>query len=75
MSARSLQLVSNRIEDIEMTSTSADSSLLQSRNKTVAKSFYRQLRTEGFSHEQIIQLSTTLLDLVTQDLKRAPAAK
>ncbi|MCB9677361.1 MAG: hypothetical protein H6737_19800 [Alphaproteobacteria bacterium] len=44
-------------------------SLLQNRNRAVAKSFYRQLRSEGFSHEQIIQLSTTLLDLVTEDMK------
>ena len=43
--------------------------LMQNRNKVVAKSFYRQLRTEGFSHEQIIELSTTLLDLVTEDMK------
>lgn len=43
--------------------------LLRNRNKTVAKSFYRQLKTEGFSHEQIIELSTTLLDLVTTDIK------
>lgn len=45
--------------------------LLNNRNRTVAKSFYRQLRNEGFSHEQIIQLSATLLDLVTEDLKPA----
>ena len=44
-------------------------SLLQNRNRTVAKSFYRQLKTEGFSHEQIIDLSATLLDLVTEDMK------
>lgn len=43
--------------------------LLRNRNKTVAKSFYRQLKTEGFSHEQIIELSTTLLDLVTEDIQ------
>ena len=43
--------------------------LLRNRNKTVAKSFYRQLKTEGFSHEQIIELSTTLLDLVTTDIQ------
>ena len=46
--------------------------LLRSRNKAVAKSFYRQLRTEGFSHEQIIELSATLLDLVNEDM-REPA--
>lgn len=43
--------------------------LLRNRNKTVAKSFYRQLKTEGFSHEQIIELSATLLDLVNQDMR------
>jgi hypothetical protein len=44
-------------------------SLYQNRNRTVARSFYRQLKTEGFSHEQIIALSTTLLDLVTEDIR------
>ena len=44
-------------------------SAFSSRNKTVAKSFYRQLRTEGFTHEQIIDLSTRLLDLVTEDIR------
>ena len=43
--------------------------LFKNRNRTVAKSFYRQLRAEGFSHEQIIELSTTLLDLVTNDMQ------
>jgi hypothetical protein len=43
--------------------------LLRHRNRTVAKSFYRQLKTEGFSHEQIIELSTTLLDLVNEDMR------
>mgnify|MGYP000190679909 CR=1 FL=1 len=43
--------------------------LYGNRNKSVAKSFYRQLKTEGFTHQQIIELSTTLLDLVTEDLR------
>jgi hypothetical protein len=43
--------------------------LERSRNKVLAKSFYRQLRTEGFTAEQIIELSATLLDLVTEDMK------
>ncbi len=47
----------------------ASTQLLESRNKAVAKSFFRQLRSEGFSHEQIIELSATLLDLVTSDMK------
>lgn len=43
--------------------------LYRSRSRAVARSFYRQLRTEGFTHQQIIELSTTLLDFVTDDLK------
>ena len=43
--------------------------LYVNRNKSVAKSFYRQLKTEGFTNQQIIELSTTLLDLVTEDLR------
>jgi len=51
--------------------------LHHSRNKVVAKSFYRKLKREGFSHEQIIDLSTSLLDLVTRDLAEisGPVAK
>ena len=54
-----------------------DKDLLQNRNRSVARSFYRELRTQGFTHEQIIELSTTLLRLVTEDLQREviPAAK
>lgn len=43
--------------------------LLKNRNRAVARSFYRQLRAENFSHQQIIELSTTLLDFVTQDMR------
>jgi len=52
-------------------------SLYNRRNKIVARSFYRQLRAEGFTPEQIIELSTTLLDLVTDDLQKQvqPVAK
>ncbi len=50
--------------------------LYRNRNRSVARSFYRQLRTEGFTHQQIIELSTTLLDFVTEDLKeRVETAK
>lgn len=55
-----------------MNSTPNPSQLLRNRNKVVAKSFYRQLKTEGFSHEQIIELSVTLLDLVTSELETKP---
>ncbi|MCO4747139.1 MAG: hypothetical protein KC912_20245 [Proteobacteria bacterium] len=50
----------------------APTHLIANRNRVVAKSFYRQLVTEGFSHEQIIDLSATLLDLVTDDMQREP---
>ena len=50
--------------------TAPTESLVRHRNRVVAKSFYRQLRSEGFSHEQIIELSATLLDLVTEDMKQ-----
>jgi hypothetical protein len=43
--------------------------LFQNRNRSVARAFYRQLRSEGFTHQQIIELSTTLLDFVTEDLR------
>ena len=49
--------------------------LYQNRNRTVARSFYRQIKTEGFSHEQIISLSTTLLDLVTEDIRETTRAE
>ena len=45
--------------------------LVHKRNKTLAKSFYRELQTQGLSPEQIIQLSTTLLGFVTDDLRTA----
>jgi hypothetical protein len=51
------------------TAISTDSHLFQRRNRTVAKSFFRHLKNEGFTNEQIIELSTTLLDLVTADLR------
>jgi hypothetical protein len=50
----------------------AATDLHENRNKFVARSFYRQLKTEGFTHQQIIELSTTLLDLVTEDLRNRP---
>lgn len=42
------------------------------RNQVVAKSFYKELKREGFSHQQIIELSATLIDFVTRDMA-APA--
>ena len=52
-----------------MSLSAVQPALLKNRNQVVAKSFYRQLKSEGFSTEQIIELSTKLLDLVTEDIK------
>ena len=37
--------------------------------KILAKSLFRELRGSGYSTNQILSLSTELIDLVTQDLK------
>ncbi|MFT4974702.1 MAG: hypothetical protein ACI8S6_000585 [Myxococcota bacterium] len=54
---------------MRQTALSNENHLFQRRNRTVAKSFFRHLKSEGFTNEQIIELSTTLLDLVTADLR------
>lgn len=52
-----------------METTPREDDLLRTRNRSVAKAFYRQLRTEGFTHQQIIEISTALLDQVTEELR------
>jgi hypothetical protein len=44
--------------------------------KILAKSLFKELRGSGYSPNQILSLSTELIDLVTQDLKgdEAPPA-
>jgi broad-specificity NMP kinase len=37
--------------------------------KILAKSLFKELRGSGYSTNQILNLSTELIDLVTQDLK------
>jgi hypothetical protein len=49
--------------------TTTESSLYRNRNRTVARSFFRHLKSQGFTAEQIIELSTDLLDLVTEDMQ------
>ncbi len=39
--------------------------------KILAKSLFKELRGNGYSPNQILNLSTELIDLVTQDLKHA----
>jgi hypothetical protein len=43
--------------------------------KILAKSLFKELRGNGYSPNQILSLSTELIELITQDLKgEAPAA-
>ncbi len=42
--------------------------------KILAKSLFKELRGSGYSTNQILNLSTELIDLVTQDLKGEHAA-
>lgn len=43
--------------------------------KILAKSLFKELRGNGYSTNQILSLSTELIDLVTQDLKNEQAAQ
>lgn len=56
-------------------SPQVEAQLLENRNKSVAKSLYRQLRAEGYTHEQIIELSSSLLDQVTEELRQSICAE
>ena len=42
--------------------------------KILAKSLFKELRDNGYSANQVLSLSTELIDLVTQDLKAASEA-
>ena len=42
--------------------------------KILAKSLFKELRSNGYSANQILGLTTELIDLVTQDLRDANAA-
>jgi hypothetical protein len=42
--------------------------------KILAKSLFKELRANGYSANQILGLTTELIDLVTQDLRDANAA-
>ncbi len=42
--------------------------------KILAKSLFKELRGNGYSANQILSLSTELIDLVTQDLRDASSA-
>jgi hypothetical protein len=40
----------------------------------LARSLFRQMREQGYTPEQIIALSSELIDLVSQDLRQERAA-
>ena len=37
--------------------------------RILARSFYRELRSSGYTPRQLLALSTELIDLITQDLQ------
>lgn len=43
--------------------------------KILAKSLFKELRTNGYSANQILSLSSELIDLITQDLRDANIAQ
>jgi pyruvate-formate lyase-activating enzyme len=43
-------------------------------SQILAKSLFKELRGSGYTPNQILSLSTELIDLVTQDLKAGHAA-
>jgi len=42
--------------------------------RILAKSLFKELRDNGYSANQVLSLSTELIDLVTEDLKAASCA-
>ena len=37
--------------------------------RILARSFYRELRSSGYTPKQLLSISTELIDLITQDLQ------
>jgi hypothetical protein len=54
---------------IARTSQMVPASLDTKGTQILAKSLFRELRGSGYSPNQILSLSTELIDLVTQDIK------
>jgi hypothetical protein len=42
--------------------------------KILAKSFYRQLRENGYTHNQVVTMASELISLVTQDIRQGGPA-
>jgi hypothetical protein len=55
-------------------SLEATVALRQTRATTLARSLFRQLREESVPHDEILLLTTTLLDLVVEDMKNPTEA-
>jgi hypothetical protein len=41
--------------------------------KILAKSFYRQLRENGYTHNQVVSMASELISLVTQEMRERTA--
>ena len=42
--------------------------------RILAKSFYRQLRENGYTHNQVVSMAGELISLVTQEIRERPPA-
>lgn len=40
--------------------------------KILAKSFYRQLRENGYTHNQVVSMASELISLVTEEIRQRP---
>src|SRR5512135_3368131 len=70
MHLRAWRPVANREVEVMMVPTMLDNK----GTKILAKSLFKELRGNGYSANQILGLTTELIDLVTQDLRDANAA-
>ena len=59
-----------------MTQPSASGNALSNERSTkiLAKSFYRQLRENGYTHNQVVTMASELISLVTQDIRQTPGS-
>lgn len=55
-------------------SASGNGSVNERSAKILAKSFYRQLRDNGYTHNQVVSMASELISLVTQDIRQTPGA-
>ena len=63
--------MSDKLTQAPATATNPSAALDRSAGaRILARSFYKELRENGYSPKQLLALSTELIDLITQDLQR-----